>query len=215
MTIADGVFYGFSGLAVLAGIMVVSARNPVHSVLWLIVSFLSAAGLFILLGAEFIAMLLIIVYLGAVIVLFLFVVMMLDIDFTPLKEGFVRYAPWAILIGGILIVQIVLVVDDWTFTNGFAENRQSITPVGIENTKALGHLIYDDYILPFQLAGLILLVAMIGAIVLTLRPRSGIKRQNVVAQINRDPRNVITLVDVPSGQGLPEEDTPTNTDPNP
>jgi len=204
MTIADFTFYLFATAVVVGGLLTVTARNPVHSVLWLILCFLSAAGLFVLLGAEFVAMLLIIVYVGAVAVLFLFVVMMLDIDFAALKAEMAKYIPIAGLIGVVLLMQLVLVYGTWTFSEGIDARLGNPTPPLSEmhNTQALGMLIYDKYFLLFQLAGLILLVAMIGAIVLTLRHRVDVKRQNVVAQMMRDPKTAMELKDVKPGQGL-------------
>jgi NADH-quinone oxidoreductase subunit J len=204
MTVADYAFYGFAIVLVTAGLLMTVARNPVHSVLWLILAFLNAAGLFVLLGAEFVAMLLVIVYVGAVAVLFLFVVMMLDIDFAELKGEMARYMPLAGLIGVILLMQFSLAFGAWVQADGAPGLRQAVTPdvAQVENTRALGLLIYDKYILLFQMAGLILLVAMIGAIVLTLRHRKDIKRQNVLAQMYRDPAKAMDLVDVKPGQGL-------------
>jgi NADH-quinone oxidoreductase subunit J len=204
MTIADYAFYGFAVVLVTSGLLMTVARNPVHSVLWLILAFLNAAGLFVLLGAEFVAMLLVIVYVGAVAVLFLFVVMMLDIDFAELKGEMARYMPLAGLIGVILLMQFSLAFGAWVQADGAPGLRQAVTPdmAQVENTRALGLLIYDKYILLFQTAGLILLVAMIGAIVLTLRHRKDIKRQNVLAQMYRDPAKAMELVDVKPGQGL-------------
>ena len=204
MTIADYAFYGFAVVLITAGLLMTVARNPVHSVLWLILAFLNAAGLFVLLGAEFVAMLLVIVYVGAVAVLFLFVVMMLDIDFAELKGEMARYMPLAGLIGVILLMQFSLAFGAWVQADGALGLRQAVTPdmAETENTRALGLLIYDKYILLFQTAGLILLVAMIGAIVLTLRHRKDIKRQNVLAQMYRDPAKAMELVDVKPGQGL-------------
>jgi len=204
MTIADYAFYGFAIVLVTAGLLMTVARNPVHSVLWLILAFLNAAGLFVLLGAEFVAMLLVIVYVGAVAVLFLFVVMMLDIDFAELKGEMARYMPLAGLIGVILLMQFSLAFGAWVQADGALGLRQAVTPdmAQVENTRALGLLIYDKYILLFQMAGLILLVAMIGAIVLTLRHRKDIKRQNVLSQMYRDPAKAMELVDVKPGQGL-------------
>ena len=204
MTVADYAFYGFAVVLVTAGLLMTVARNPVHSVLWLILAFLNAAGLFVLLGAEFVAMLLVIVYDGAVAVLFLFVVMMLDIDFAELKGEMARYMPLAGLIGVILLMQFSLAFGAWVQADGALGLRQAVTPdmAQVENTRALGLLIYDKYILLFQMAGLILLVAMIGAIVLTLRHRKDIRRQNVLAQMYRDPAKAMELVDVKPGQGL-------------
>jgi NADH-quinone oxidoreductase subunit J len=189
---------------VTAGLMVTVARNPVHSVLWLILAFLNAAGLFVLLGAEFVAMLLVIVYVGAVAVLFLFVVMMLDIDFAELKGEMARYMPLAALIGVILLLQFGLAFGAWVQADGALGLRQAVAPPvsEMENTRALGLLIYDKYVYLFQASGLILLVAMIGAIVLTLRHRKDVKRQNVLAQMYRDPAKAMELVDVKPGQGL-------------
>ena len=204
MSVADIAFYAFSTVMIVAGLLVTLSRNPVHSVLWLILAFLAASGLFELLGAEFVAMLLIIVYVGAVAVLFLFVVMMLDIDFAELKGEMSKYAPLGLLVGVVIIMQLVLGVGAWTEAANKAALLQAATPdlVQVENTRALGLLIYDKYLLLFQLSALILLVAMIGAIVLTLRHRTGIKRQNVLHQMWRDPAKAMELKDVKSGQGL-------------
>jgi len=202
MTIADFIFYVFAITAVTAGLFTVISRNPVHSVLWLILAFLSSAGLFVLLGAEFVAMLLVIVYVGAVAVLFLFVVMMLDVDFAELRAEMARYVPLAVLIGIVLLMQLGLVLGDWAYSSSAVGLRDAVVPVDVHNTEALGRLIYDDYILLFQLAGLILLVAMIGAIVLTVRHRPDIKRQNVLAQMYRDPAKAMSVRDVKPGQGL-------------
>lgn len=201
MTVAIFTFYAFAISTLLGGLMTVISRNPVHSVLWLILAFLSSAGLFVLLGAEFVAMLLMIVYVGAVAVLFLFVVMMLDIDFAALKAEMSRYMPLALLIGIILLMQLGMALGVWGYSDGYA--GRIAAPVGdAQNTAALGALIYDKYIMLFQLAGLILLVAMIGAIVLTLRHRVDIKRQNILAQMYRDPAKAMELKDVKPGQGL-------------
>ena len=201
MTVAAFIFYLFALSTVVGGLFTVISRNPVHSVLWLILAFMSAAGLFVLLGAEFVAMLLIIVYVGAVAVLFLFVVMMLDVDFAALKAEMTKYLPLALLIGVIIVMQLMLAIGDWGFAASATGNLAAPT-TDLDNTSALGLLIYDKYIILFQLAGLILLVAMIGAIVLTLRHRVGIKRQNVVAQMHRDPAKAMELKDVKPGQGL-------------
>jgi NADH-quinone oxidoreductase subunit J len=204
MTIADYAFYAFATVTVAAGVLVTVSKNPVHSVLWLILSFLSSAGLFVLLGAEFVAMLLIIVYVGAVAVLFLFVVMMLDIDFAELKGELAKYMPLALLIGVIILMQITLGVGAWVQADGAMGLRAAVAPdmAEVENTRAIGMLIYDKYLLLFQLAGLILLVAMIGAILLTLRHRKDVKRQNVLQQMWRDPAKAMELRDVKPGQGL-------------
>ena len=195
-------FYLFAALVIASAVMVIMARNPVHSVLWLILAFLSSAGLFVLLGAEFVAMLLIIVYVGAVAVLFLFVVMMLDVDFAELKAEMAQYMPLALLIGVILVMQFGMAVGAWQTAEVAEGLRAQVTPVDVHNTHALGVILYDDYFLLFQLAGLILLVAMIGAIVLTLRHRQDVKRQNVLAQMYRDPAKAMELKDVKPGQGL-------------
>ena len=202
MTVTALAFYLFALSTLVGGLFTVIGRNPVHSVLWLILTFLSAAGLFVLLGAEFVAMLLIIVYVGAVAVLFLFVVMMLDVDFAELKAEMARYMPLALLIGVILLMQFGLAYGSWAEAETAQSARQAITPDGVENTAALGLLVYEQYFLAFQLAGLILLVAMIGAIVLTLRHRVDVKRQNVLAQMWRDPAKAMELKDVKPGQGL-------------
>lgn len=196
MTVADYAFYAFALVTVAGGLMVTLARNPVHSVLWLILAFLSSAGLMVLLGAEFVAMLLMIVYVGAVAVLFLFVVMMLDIDFAALKGEMARYMPLGLLIGVVLLMQLTIGLGAW------GEVQRSTALDGVDNARALGLILYDNYILLFQLAGMILLVAMIGAILLTLRHRKDIKRQNVLQQMWRDPAKAMELKDVKPGQGL-------------
>lgn len=195
-------FYLFSCVAVAAGLMVVLARNPVRSVLWLILAFFSSAGLFVLLGAEFLAMLLLIVYVGAVAVLFLFVVMMLDVDFAELRQGMSEYLPLGATIGLVLLIEIALVVGTWIASDGAEGLRAYQAPDGVENTKALGLLIYDDFAYLFQASGLILLVAMVGAIVLTLRSREGVKKQSVVGQMHRSREEAVALVDVKPGQGV-------------
>lgn len=195
-------FYLFALGVISGGLFTVISRNPVHSVLWLILAFLSAAGMFVLLGAEFVAMLLIIVYVGAVAVLFLFVVMMLDVDFAELKAEMAKYMPLALLIGVVILMQLAIAFGAWQSAEvAQAQIAQPITGE-VHNTKALGLILYDEYFLLFQLSGLILLVAMIGAIVLTLRHRSDIKRQNVLAQMYRDPKKAMELKDVKPGQGL-------------
>lgn len=204
MNVADFAFYLFAIAVVSGGLMTVLSRNPVHSVLWLILCFLSSAGLFVLLGAEFVAMLLIIVYVGAVAVLFLFVVMMLDVDFAELKAEMARYMPLGLLIGVILLMELGLVFGSWTYSDRAQDLRIAVTPdmAEVHNTAALGMLVYTKYIYLFQAAGLILLVAMVGAIVLTLRHRTNVKRQNILAQIYRDPADAMELKDVKPGQGL-------------
>ncbi len=201
MTVAGFAFYVFALTVLVGGLFTVVSRNPVHAVLWLITAFIGATGLFVLLGAEFIAMLLMIVYVGAVAVLFLFVVMMLDVDFAELRAGMAKYLPIALLIGVILLVELGMILGTWVTADGV---EMLAAPVAgeVQNTAALGMVIYTDYILLFQLAGLVLLVAMIGAIVLTMRHRRDIKRQNVVEQMHRDPKAAIRMVDVKPGQGL-------------
>ncbi|WP_282094510.1 NADH-quinone oxidoreductase subunit J [Epibacterium ulvae] len=195
-------FYLFAISAITGGLFTVISRQPVHSVLWLILAFLSSAGLFVLLGAEFVAMLLVIVYVGAVAVLFLFVVMMLDVDFAELKAEMAKYMPLALLIGLVILMQFVMAFGVWETAHGAAELLAQPVSDDRHNTEALGLIIYDQYFLLFQLAGLVLLVAMIGAIVLTLRHRTDVKRQDVVAQMMRDPAKAMELKDIKPGQGL-------------
>jgi len=195
-------FYLFAFMAVLSGFMVITARNPVHSVLWLILAFFNAAGLFVLLGAEFLAMILVIVYVGAVAVLFLFVVMMLDINFEELRKGFATYLPIGLVIAGLLLVELLLVGGGWIASGAAEASRTAVTPDNVTNAQALGNLIYTQYIYVFQAAGLVLLVAMIGAIVLTHRQRSGVKRQNIARQNARTPEAAIALVKATSGEGV-------------
>ncbi|MCZ4261933.1 MAG: NADH-quinone oxidoreductase subunit J [Limimaricola soesokkakensis] len=202
MTAAAIIFYLFALSTIVGGLFTVIARNPVHSVLWLILAFLSSAGLFILVGAEFVALLLVIVYVGAVAVLFLFVVMMLDVDFAELKAEMAKYMPLALLIGVILLMQLALAFGVWDYSEGYDERLAAPFVFDVENTQLLGLLIYDRYILLFQLAGLVLLVAMIGAIVLTMRHRKDVKRQDILAQMYRDPAKTLELKDVKPGQGL-------------
>ncbi|KNG92470.1 NADH-quinone oxidoreductase subunit J [Pseudaestuariivita atlantica] len=202
MTVAAFAFYLFALSTVVGGLFTVVSRNPVHSVLWLILAFLSSAGLFVLMGAEFVAMLLIIVYVGAVAVLFLFVVMMLDVDFAELKAEMARYLPLGLLIGVVLLMQLVLAFGAWESAPQAADLVANVAPEGTHNTQALGLILYDKYFLLFQLAGLILLVAMVGAIVLTLRHRQDVKRQDILAQMYRDPAKAMELKDVKPGQGL-------------
>ena len=204
MSVADYAFYAFASVTVVAGLLVTVSRNPVHSVLWLILAFLSSAGLFVLLGAEFVAMLLIIVYVGAVAVLFLFVVMMLDIDFAELKGEMAKYMPLGLLVGVIVLMQLGLGLGAWVEAENAKALVQNAIPAAdqVENTKALGLLIYDRYGFLFQTAALILLVAMIGAILLTMRHRKDVKRQNVLHQMWRDPAKAMELKDVKPGQGL-------------
>ncbi len=195
-------FYFFALVAVASGLLVVFARSPVHSVLWLILAFFAASGLFVLLGAEFVAMIMLIVYVGAVAVLFLFVVMMLDVDFAALREGMATYLPVGLLIGVVLLVQLGFAFSSWDTSEIALAQRAAVAPAEVENTAALGMLIYTKYVFLFQAAGLVLLVAMVGAIVLTLRKRASVKRQDVLVQMYRDPKEAVRLVDVKPGQGL-------------
>ena len=197
-------FYLFAAILIASGFMVIAARNPVHSVLFLILSFFNAAGLFVLMGAEFLAMILVVVYVGAVAVMFLFVVMMLDINFSELREGVLRYLPVGLLIGAIMLLELVFVFGTWAFEP--IEGELIARPVpptdDVHNTEALGQLLYTDYFYLFQAAGMVLLIAMIGAIVLTLRAREGVRRQVIANQIARRAEDTIEVVDVPSGRGI-------------
>jgi NADH-quinone oxidoreductase subunit J len=197
-------FYLFACIAIAAAIMVIASRNPVHSVLFLILAFVNGAGLFVLLGAEFLAMILIIVYVGAVLVLFLFVVMMLDVDFTQFREGFLQYLPIGAFIGIIVLVELLLVVFAWTISPDVQHAITTPIPplAKMPNTEALGHVLYTRYIYFFQAAGVVLLVAMIGAIVLTLHHRPKVRRQSIADQVARTRRTAIEIVKVRSGQGL-------------
>jgi len=201
MIIATIAFYLFASMAVIAGLMVVIARSPVHSVLWLILAFFSAAGLFVLMGAEFVAMLMMIVYVGAVAVLFLFVVMMLDVDFAELRQGMAAHLPLGLLIGVIMLLELGVAIGHWVFAKAAPIARAAEAPLIADtaNTKALGLIIYTDYIYAFQAAGLILFVAMVGAIVLTMRHRDYVKRQDVLTQMYRDRDEAVALVDVKPG----------------
>jgi len=195
----------FALVLVTSGFMVITARNPVHSVLWLILSFFNAAGLFVLLGAEFLAMILVVVYVGAVAVLFLFVVMMLDVDFAELRAGFVRNAPLGAIVGLILLGELIMVVGFRVLEPGALALPTAPIPTagsGITNTEAIGRVLYTKYMYYFEGAGLILLVAMIGAIVLTLRHKQGVKRQSVAAQVARGKRTAIDVVKVPPGGAI-------------
>jgi NADH-quinone oxidoreductase subunit J len=207
MILQTVMFYLFAAVAVASGVMVVSSKNPVHSVLFLILAFFNSAGLFVLLGAEFLAMILVIVYVGAVAVLFLFVVMMLDIDFAELRSGFMRYLPIGALIGLILLAELLLVFGGWVIAPGIAGLKAaplSGTAAALTNTRALGDVLYTRYIFAFQTAGMILLVAMIGAIVLTLRQRAGVRRQRIAAQLARTRQEAVAVVKVPLGAGAPQ-----------
>jgi NADH-quinone oxidoreductase subunit J len=195
-------FYIFSAVAIASAVMVVGARNPVHSVLFLILAFFNAAGLFVILGAEFLAMILVVVYVGAVAVLFLFVVMMLDVDFVELRQGVLNYLPVGALVGVVLLAELLIVLGGWVFSPGLSQTI--VVPIpglgGLSNTAALGEILYTRYIFFFQAAGMILLVAMVGAIVLTLRHKVGVKRQSIAEQNARS--QVIEVRKVQSGRGL-------------
>ncbi|MFL4977022.1 MAG: NADH-quinone oxidoreductase subunit J [Xanthobacteraceae bacterium] len=197
-------FYLFAGLCVASAFMVIAARNPVHSVLFLILAFVNAAGLFVMMGAEFLAMILIVVYVGAVAVLFLFVVMMLDVDFAELRQGFLNYLPIGALIGVVFLVELLLVVAVWAIGPGVPKTITApIPPPEVySNTEALGLVLYTRYAYFFQIAGLVLLVAMIGAIVLTLRHKPNVRRQNVADQVARTRESAVELKQVQPGQGI-------------
>ena len=201
MIIESLVFYSFATVLLLSGVMVISARNPVHSVLFLILSFFLAAGLFVLLGAEFLAMTLVIVYVGAVAVLFLFVVMMLDVSYAELRQGFLRYLPIGALVGLVLLAELVMVMSHWATPVALAQPDSPI-PAAVTNAHAIGHVLYTKYVYLFQASGLILLIAMIGAIVLTLRGESTTRRQNISDQINRRPEDVMVVRQVKTGEGI-------------
>jgi NADH-quinone oxidoreductase subunit J len=196
-------FWILSIVIVVSAFAVISARNPVHSVLFLITAFFSAAGLFVLMGAEFLAMLLVIVYVGAVAVLFLFVVMMLDVDFAALKQGFTRYLPLGALVAGALVIEMLIVAISVAQTGAAAKNATPLASTAHQsNVESIGRVLYTDYIYYFQIAGLVLLVAMIGAIVLTLKHRPNIKRQNIADQVARTPAKGMRVVQIKSGEGL-------------
>ncbi len=194
-------FYMFAGIAVASGVMVIAARNPVHSVIFLILAFFNSAGLFVLMGAEFLAMILVVVYVGALAVLFLFVVMMLDVNISILREGFLQYLPTGGLVGLVLLVELVMVIGGWTLAPETRAPVRSPAPSEITNTEAIGQVLYTDYVYLFQAAGLVLLVAMIGAIVLTLRTRSGVRKQRIGEQLARRSEQAIELRKVPPGEG--------------
>lgn len=201
MSVAQAFFYLFSAVMVGSAFMVIASRNPVHSVLFLILTFVNAAGLFLLMGAEFLAMILIVVYVGAVAVLFLFVVMMLDVDFAELKQGFAKHLPLGSILGLIFLVELVLVIGTY-FVSPDAAHTAPKVETGMSNTEALGRVLYTDYVYYFQVAGLVLLVAMIGAIVLTLRHKVGVKRQNIADQVARTKDTAMEVRKVAPGQGL-------------
>ncbi|HYB10122.1 MAG TPA: NADH-quinone oxidoreductase subunit J [Alphaproteobacteria bacterium] len=197
-------FYLFSAIAVASGIMVIASRNPVHSVLFLILAFFNGAGLFVLMGAEFLAMILVVVYVGAVAVLFLFVVMMLDINFVELRQGFAKYLPIGAVIGIILFVELAFIGGTWFIEPAASHAATDPTPLfsQVPNTQALGLVLYTKYVYLFQAAGLVLLVAMIGAIVLTHRRRVGVRRQRISAQLARDPKQTVEIRKVRVGEGI-------------
>ena len=195
-------FYFFASVCVASAVMVIAAKNPVHSVLFLILAFVNASGLFVLLGAEFLAMILVVVYVGAVAVLFLFVVMMLDVDFAELRQGFLQYLPIGGLVGVIFLAELLLVVGTWVIGPGVPTTITAKIPDAIPNTQALGLVLYTRYVYYFQAAGVVLLVAMIGAIVLTLRHKPNVKRQNISDQVARTKESAIEIRHVQPGQGL-------------
>ena len=201
-------FYLFAGICVASAVMVIVSRNPVHSVLFLILAFVNASGLFILMGAEFLGMVLIFVYVGAVATMFLFVIMMLDVDFTELREGFIEYLPVGLVIGGIFLFELLLTVAVWTINPGIAKSITAAIPANVSNTEALGLVLYTKYIHYFQTAGMVLLVAMVGAIVLTLRHKASVKRQDINVQNARTPELAMSVRKVASGQGLQDADAP-------
>jgi len=198
-------FYLFSAVAIASAVVVVGARNPVHSVLFLILAFFNAAGLFVILGAEFLAMILVVVYVGAVAVLFLFVVMMLDVDFVELRQGFLNYLPAGALVGVVLLAELLIVLGGWAFAPAVGSTA-AVVPIPslaiASNTAALGDILYTRYVFFFQAAGLVLLVAMVGAIVLTLRHRPSVKRQSIAAQVARSAATGVEIRKVESGRGL-------------
>jgi NADH-quinone oxidoreductase subunit J len=202
MIVAALFFYLFSGICVASAFMVIAAKNPVHSVLYLILAFVNAAGLFVMLGAEFLAMILIVVYVGAVAVLFLFVVMMLDVDFAELKQGALQYLPVGMLIGGIFLAELLLVVGAWVIGPGVPQTIAAPIAAKVPNIEAIGLVLYTRYAYFFEAAGIILLIAMIGAIVLTLQHRVRVRRQNIPEQVARTPATAMEIVKVRSGQGL-------------
>jgi len=199
-------FYLFAGVCVASAVMVIVSRNPVHSVLFLILAFVNASGLFVLMGAEFLGMVLIFVYVGAVATLFLFVIMMLDVDFTELRSGFLEYLPIGLVIGAIFLAELLLVGGGWVINAGVAKSITAAIPTNVSNTEALGLVLYTRYIYYFQIAGMVLLVAMIGAIVLTLRHKANVKRQDINVQNARTPELAMSLRKVASGQGLQDAD---------
>jgi len=204
MGLTDLFFYLFSAMTIGSALMVIGARNPVHAVLFLILTFINAAGLFLLLGAEFLAMLLIIVYVGAVAVLFLFVVMMLDVDFAELRAGYARYFPIGAIVGMVIMGELLALFGAWKMTDGqrAAPGSPTPDPTMVPNTEAIGQVLYTDYIFYFEAVGLILLTAMVGAIVLTYRRKEGVKRQDIGRQVARNPETSIEIKKVETGKGI-------------
>ena len=202
MALTAGFFYLFAALSVAAGVMVIVAKNPVHAVLFLILAFFNAAGLFVLLGAEFLAMILVVVYVGAVLVLFLFVVMMLDVDFAVLRAGFLKYLPVGATIGILLLVELILILVAWVTAPEITAQAPTPPVSQMSNTMALGQILYTKYVYLFEGAGLILLVAMIGAIVLTLQHKRDVKWQSVARQVTRTRESGVEVVEVETGRGL-------------
>ncbi len=202
MIIQGLAFYMFALIAIASAVMVVSAKNPVHSVLFLILAFFNSAGLFVLMGAEFLAMILVVVYVGAVAVLFMFVVMMLDINFVELRQGFLKYLPLGAFVGIILVAELIAVVSGWHLIPEAKDAIATPIPETVTNTHALGAVVYTDYMFLFQSAGLVLLIAMIGAIVLTHRKRGGVKKQRIADQLKRRPEDTLEVHKIESGRGV-------------
>ena len=202
MTLPLFFFYLFSAIAIVSAVMVISARNPVHAVLFLILAFFNASGLFMLAGAEFLALILVVVYVGAVAVLFLFVVMMLDVDFASMRQGFLQYAPVGVIVGIVLLLELLLLAGSFVVSPEAAGGSALPIDGAVDNMTAIGQVLYTRYIFLFQGAAAVLLVAMIGAIVLTLRHKSNVKRQNPIDQVARRPSETLEVVKVKSGQGL-------------
>jgi NADH-quinone oxidoreductase subunit J len=199
-------FYLFAGVCVASAVMVIASRNPVHSVLFLILAFVNASGLFLLMGAEFLAMILVVVYVGAVAVLFLFVIMMLDVDFVELRQGFLEYLPVGLVIGAIFLAELLVVAGGWAIDPALVKGAAAPIPQNVTNAEAIGLVLYTRYVHYFQLAGAVLLVAMVGAIVLTLRHKASVKRQSIPVQNARTKAAAMAVRQVPSGQGLQDQD---------
>jgi NADH-quinone oxidoreductase subunit J len=202
MTLPLFFFYLFSAVAIVSAVMVISARNPVHAVLFLILAFFNASGLFMLAGAEFLALILVVVYVGAVAVLFLFVVMMLDVDFASMRQGFLQYAPVGVIVGIVLLLELLLLAGSFVISPEVAGGAALPIDGTVDNMRAIGQVLYTRYVFLFQGAAAVLLVAMIGAIVLTLRHKANVKRQNPVDQVARRASETLEVVKVKSGQGL-------------